>query len=161
MSWLRDMSGDAVPPQGLADWAATQPSAVAAWRDCPRPDWQLWLAGHIKGRTHQDERTIIAAGMTLFPDSSFISDILQYASPIPTERDTLDAWSRDAIRSLTMEQRLIASSAAFFFSSTGETSTYVFGVKPWVWLPVSTSKKKSCGCGSSAMTARIVHMLAT
>jgi len=113
MSWLRQMSGDAVPPHGLADWAATQPGAVAAWRECPRPDWQLWLAAHVNGRTHQDERTIIAAGMTLFPDPSFIADILRYASPIPTERDALDAWSRDAVRTLTMEQRLIASSAAF------------------------------------------------
>jgi len=113
MSWLREMSGDAIPPKGLAEWAATQPTVVAAWRDCPRPDWQLWLAAHIKGRTHQDERTIIAAGMTLFPERSFIFDILQYVWPIPTERDALDAWSRDAVRNLTMEQRLIASSVAF------------------------------------------------
>lgn len=113
MAWLRDMIGDAMPPNGLAEWAATQPTPVAAWRECPRPDWQLWLAAHVKGRTHQDERTIIAAGMTLFPEPSFIFDILQHASPIPTERDALDAWSRDAVRSLTMEQRLMASSAAF------------------------------------------------
>jgi hypothetical protein len=51
--------------------------------------------------------------MTLFPETSFIFDIVQYASPIPTERDALDAWSRDAVRSLTTEQRLIASSTAF------------------------------------------------
>jgi hypothetical protein len=113
MSWLREMSGEALPPKGLAEWAATQPTLVAAWRECPRPEWQLWLAAHLKGRTHQDERTIIAAGMTLFPETSFIFDILQYASPIPTERDALDAWSRDAVRSLTQEQRLIASSTAF------------------------------------------------
>lgn len=113
MSWLREMSGEAFPPKGLAEWAATQPSVVAAWRECPRPDWQLWLAAHLEGLTHQDERTIIAAGMTLLPEPPFIFELLKYLWPIPSERDALDAWSRDAVRTLTTEQRLIASGAAF------------------------------------------------
>lgn len=66
------MSGDAVPPNGLAEWAARQPTLVAAWRECPRPDWQPWLAAHLKGRMHQDERIVIAAGMTLSPEPPFI-----------------------------------------------------------------------------------------
>ncbi len=107
------MSGDAVPPPDLADWATTQPTAAAAWRSCPRPDWQLWLAAHVPGRTHEDERSIIASGLAVSTEPPFIFEILKYLWPIPTERDAIDAWSRDAARMLTSEQRLIASGAAF------------------------------------------------
>ena len=113
MSWLRDMSGDAIPPSGLAEWAATQPTLASAWRQCPRPDWQLWLAAHLPGRTNRDERAIIGVGLSLFAEPSFIVDILKYMWPFPTERDALDAWSHDATSKLTLEQRLIAGGSAF------------------------------------------------
>jgi hypothetical protein len=33
-----------------AKWAATQPSAEVAWRDCERADWMLWIAAKLLPR---------------------------------------------------------------------------------------------------------------
>lgn len=113
VSWLREMTGDAVPPAGLADWAAQHTSALAAWRDCPRPDWQLWLAAHVRGRTHDDERGVVSSGLAAREGGPLIIDIMRYVWPIPTERDILDTWARDGAKTLTLEQRLIASGVSF------------------------------------------------
>ena len=152
MSWLREMSGDAVPPAGLANWAATHASAAAAWRDCPRPDWQLWLAAHVRGRTHDDERRVIASGLAARADGPLIIEMLRYMWPIPTEDDVLDAWPRDGAQTLTLDQRLIASGVSFaialivgiaidqiwgarFGVGTGRTAWQAF-LTLVIWLPL-------------------------
>jgi hypothetical protein len=113
MSWLLDVTDGTLPPAGLSEWAAQHSNAAAAWRDCPRPDWQLWLAAHVRGRTHDDERSVVASGLAARAGSPLIIDILRYAWPVPTEYDVLDAWSRDGAQTLTFEQRLIASGVSF------------------------------------------------
>src|SRR4051812_39074345 len=113
MSWLREKIDDAVPPAGLAEWAAQHATAADAWRDCPRPDWQLWLAAHVRGRIHDDERNLIAAGVKAREEGPFFIHLLHYAWPIPTETDVLDAWSRDGGKTLALQQRVTASSVAF------------------------------------------------
>jgi hypothetical protein len=152
MSWLREKVDDAVPPAGLADWAAQHTSAAAAWRDCPRPDWQLWLAAHVRGRTHDDERGVVSSGLAAREPGPFFIDMMRYFWPIPTERDILDAWARDGAKTLTLAQRLTASGISFAIAlivgiaidqTWGARFGVGFGRTAWqafltlaIWLPL-------------------------
>ena len=37
-------------------WVADQPSAAAAWRNCERGDWMLWLLGRLSGKPGSAKR---------------------------------------------------------------------------------------------------------
>ena len=44
------------------EWAKTQPSLAAAWKNCKRGDWMMWLLGRTcKGGAWSDERKPIVA----------------------------------------------------------------------------------------------------
>jgi len=38
------------------EWVAEQPSAAAAWRNCERGDWMLWLLGRLSGEPGSAKR---------------------------------------------------------------------------------------------------------
>jgi len=38
------------------EWVAEQPSAAAAWRNCERGDWMLWLLGRLSGELGSAKR---------------------------------------------------------------------------------------------------------
>ena len=43
-------------------WASTQPSPAAAWKNCQRGDWMLWLLGRVRtGEPWSDERKTLVA----------------------------------------------------------------------------------------------------
>ena len=46
------------------EWAKQQPSADAAWRNCSRGDWMLWLIGKLSGELGSESRRrlVLAAG---------------------------------------------------------------------------------------------------
>jgi len=42
-------------------WAATQPDLEAAWTNCERGDWMLWLAGNLSGSPDSESRRRLVA----------------------------------------------------------------------------------------------------
>ena len=45
------------PCEDALKWLRTQPNAKAAWRDCKRGDWMLWLLGRLdKSKPWSEER---------------------------------------------------------------------------------------------------------
>lgn len=67
--WFDGLVGVVAAPEGLAEWAASQPSLDAARRDCPRADWAAWLAA-ADARSDEERREIVAGAASLAAPST-------------------------------------------------------------------------------------------
>jgi hypothetical protein len=46
---------------GAVEWALTQPSLKAAWANCERGDWMLWLAARLSRRGTLARKSVVRA----------------------------------------------------------------------------------------------------
>lgn len=111
MSWFDELGGTSAPDD-LRAWAADQASRADAWKQCPRPDWQLWFAAHAPDLTLRDQRMILKYAIELedfAPDDWFW--LAHWMFPVPMKKDVVAYWGHE--KTLGMEQKLKASGAAF------------------------------------------------
>ena len=60
-NWWKKLEKLEACPESI-EWAKTQPSATAAWRNCKRSDWMLWIACVLcKQNSKQHRRIVLAA----------------------------------------------------------------------------------------------------
>jgi hypothetical protein len=113
VSWFDELGGSSAP-EDLRAWAANQASRADAWKQCPRPDWQLWLAAHAPDLTPRDQRMILGRALELedfAPDRWFWWT--GWMIPVPTKIDVVDAFAHARGSTLGFVQKLKAGIAAF------------------------------------------------
>lgn len=109
MTWFDEMVGSGSAPDDLRAWAAGQPSRADAWTQCPRPDWQLWLAAHAPDLTLRDQRKILGGARELdelLPSRPWW--IVSWMFPVPTKLDVISAWGREPATSSPRRTRSLA-----------------------------------------------------
>lgn len=113
VAWLDELVGDTVAPGGLREWAAQHSSRAEAWKQCPRGDWQLWLAAHAPALTPPEQRNILARALEIVSVAPSTPWVASGWRPLPTSIDLVDAWAYAHGDRLGPEQGLVASNTAF------------------------------------------------
>ena len=93
-------------------WAATQPSATVAWRECKRGDWMLWLCGKLSGEPESESRRKLVLAACACARLSLHHVKASEFRPLRAI-ETAEAWARGDAGVTLEEVRTAAYAAAY------------------------------------------------